>query len=156
MNIFEQAQAIKEAKEASARKGSVSSSPDTLTIPYFKGIVRKGDKYSTKGTIKKKACEFQVKPLTGAFLISYFSCLAYCLCKAEKQPCTIFVVQALLQHEGFSLDDYAQGKTKGSTRIAGHLKAIAEQRNLPLSVDAKTGEIKGLSDEIAKSVLSSL
>jgi len=177
MNLFETANAIKEAKEAKARKASQGSSPDTLTVPYFKGIVRKGDKYSVslmphvveeKGIIvSAEPVAIQVKPLTGSFLISYFSCLAYQLCKhntkvvgkkvvADEQPLTVFVVEALLRIEGFSLDDYAQGKTKGSVRIASHLKAIAEQRDLKVSVDAKTGIISGITDKIACQVLSAI
>jgi len=177
MNLFETANQLKAEKESKARKSSQASSPDTLTIPYFKGIVRKGDRYSVSLSprvieeegiiVSAEPIAIQVKPLTGSFLISYFSCLAYQLCKhntkvvgkkvtADPQPLTVFVVEALLRIEGFSLDDYAQGKTKGSVRIASHLKAISEQRDLKVSVDAKTGEIKGITDKIACQVLNAI
>jgi len=177
MNLFESAQAIKSERDAKARKSSQGSSPDTLTVPYFKGIVRKGDKYTVKlaprvyeheGIIEGvEEQALQVKPLTGAFLISYFTCLAYEMCKnnmkgkgktakPDPQPLTTYVVEALLKIEGFSLEDYAQGKTKGSVRIASHLKAISEQRDLKISVDAKTGTISGITDKVACEVLSSL
>lgn len=164
MNLFEQANAIEVAAKASARKGSTMSSPDTLTIPYFKGIVRKGDAYTLKinktskddkGKTVKSIVDLKVKPLTGAFIISYATCLAYFICKEAKQPLTVFVVQALLQQEGFSLEDYSQGKTKGSKRIALHLKAIAEQRGLKLSCN-DTGIIEGITDKIACEVLTAI
>ena len=173
MNLFEQASQLKADKESKARKSSQASSPDTLTVPYFKGIVRKGDRYSVnlmpkvyehEGIIEYvEPVSIAVKPLTGSFLISYFTCLAYQLCKrnmkgkkADPQPLTTFVVEALLRIEGFSLDDYAQGKTKGSVRIASHLKAISEQRGMKIAVDAKTGEIKGITDDIACQVLNAI
>jgi len=177
MNLFETANQLKADKESKARKSSQASSPDTLTVPYFKGIVRKGDKYALslspkvhehKGIIEyAEPVAIQVKPLTGSFLISYFTCLAYQLCKhntkvvgkkviVDPQPLTVFVVEALLRIEGFSLDDYAQGKTKGSVRIASHLKAISEQRGMKVSVDAKTGIISGITDKVACEVLNAI
>jgi len=153
MNLFETAAQLQAKKEATSRKGAAAPLRDTLTIPYFKGYVRKGDRYTLalthtvkddKGKVKVAKVAHSVKPLSGAFLISYFACLAYDLCKVEKQPCTIFVVQALIAFEGFNLDEYSQGKVQGSSRVTTHLKAIAEQRGLNLTIDKKSGEIKGL------------
>jgi hypothetical protein len=177
MNLFETAAAIKTEQENKARKGTSASLASTITVPYFKGLYRKGDKYTVtlapkvieeKGVIvDAQAQAVSVKPLTGAFLISYMTCLAYTFCKdntktvkgktvADPMPLTVHVVQALLQIEGFSLDDYAQGKTTGSKRIEQHLKAVSEQRALNLSVDTKTGIITGLTDTIVNSVLSAI
>ena len=182
MNLFETASIIKAEQESKARKGTSASLASTITVPYFKGLYRKGDKYNvlhTYKTVEEKGIivdahivPMQVKPLTGAFLISYMTCLAYTFCrdnvvttkdkkgkvteKADPKPLTVHIVQALIQLEGFSLEDYAQGKTTGSKRIEQHLKAIAEQRKLAISVDAKTGVITGLNDAIVNSVLSAI
>ena len=177
MNLFETASNIQKEHDNKARKGCSQSLASTITIPYFKGLYRKGDKYNVtlapvvteeKGVIiDAREQHIAVKPLTGAFLISYFTCLAYSICKTNTtkkgnktvlapMPCTTYVVQALLQIEGFTLDDYAQGKTTGAKRIELHLKAMTEQRGMALTVDAKTGEISGLTDEIVNSVLTSI
>ena len=159
MNIFEKAKAIETERKANARKGSTAPLRDTLTIPEFKGYVRKGERYSIplvrsikddKGKVKAMKVDYSVKPLSGAFILSYFSCLAYDLCKAEKQPLTVFVVQALIEYEGFTLSEYSQGKVQGSARITAHLKAIAEQRGLTLSVNKDTGEIAGIEKYACK------
>ena len=182
MNLFETAASIKTEQENKARKGTTASLQSTITVPYFKGLYRKGDKYTVTHTYKTAEDKgvivdahivpMQSKPLTGAFLISYMTCLAYTFCrdnviatkdkkgkvteKPDPKPLTVHVVQALLQLEGFSLDDYAQGKTTGSKRIEQHLKAISEQRSLAIKVDAKTGVITGLNDAIVNSVLSAI
>lgn len=173
MNLFETASSLKAVSDSKKRKGSSASLAETITVPYFKGLYRRGDKYSvtltkTLPAIKadkeagikaspatKKEVSLQVKPLAGAFILSYFTCLASCLCKEANQPLTTFVVQALIGLEGFSLADYAQGKTTGAKRVETHLKAMNEQRGLNISVNNE-GLIAGLSDAIVDDVLSAI
>jgi len=157
MNLFENANALSVEHESKARKGSKGSSPLTLTIPYFQGVVRRGEEYSLALTRKegRKAvpATLQVKPLSGTFILSYFTCLAFCIAEEAKQPCTTFLVQALITQEGFTLGEYCQGKVQGASRIAKHLKDLTKQGKITVSVNDK-GIISGITPEVMNAVLT--
>lgn len=155
MNLFKIADESKKVAD-SKKRGNQSALKTTISIPYFKGLYRK------KGN------------LTGAFLISYFTCLAFCIVKAENAHRTFsnsirpdtedampsvhlstYLIEALLNQEGFSLAEYQQGKTQGAKRIEQHLKAIAEKEEMSFSVNEQ-GVVKGVTPKVAQSVLSAI
>jgi hypothetical protein len=173
MNLFDKADSIKAVVDSKKRSGKIALK-STIAVPYFKGLYRKGDFYPCKIGKGKKATEIKVKPLTGAFIISYFTCLAQDIVREENQHrrlneildplqespynpvgSTTFLVEALIASEGFSLAEYSQGKTEGARRIEQHLKTVAEQRGLRVAVDAQ-GQIEGITEQIACSVLSAI
>jgi hypothetical protein len=161
MNLFEKAKKIETDIASKTRKGSNAPLSSTVAMPFFKGNMRKGDstylvkgiatRKDDKGKVIKVAVQYDSrrKPLAGTFLLSYFSCLAYDICKEAKQPCTTYLVQALIEHEGFTLDEYSQGKIQGASRIAKHLKDIAIREKLAISISDK-GLITGLEKYACK------
>jgi len=157
MNLFENATALETDAKSKARKGSKGSSPLTLTIPYFQGVVRRGETYSLDLTKKEGRktvpATLQVKPVSGTFILSYFTCLAFCIAQEAKQPCTTFLVQALISQEGFTLGEYCQGKIAGANRIAKHLKDLTKQGKISVSVNDK-GIITGITPEVMNAVLT--
>ena len=171
MNIFKIAEQKKVVADSSKR-GNNAALKTTISIPYFKGLYRKGESYSIKIGKGKKVTEVTVKPLTGAFIISYATCLSACLVQEEnrrvqasnflaytedtQEPVilTTYLIEAVLSSEGFAFDDYAQGKTQGARRIEQHLKAIATQRELPINVENDI--VTGVTTEIVSSVLSAI
>ena len=139
------------AKRDSKKRGSQASLKSTISIPFFKGVYRK------KGNV------------TGTFVMSYFTCIAYCLVKHENAdrteknksikkkddklaPVTLdtFLIEALISSEGFALDTYSQGKVQGAKRIEGHLNAIE------LAVSVKDDVVVGLTDKIVDAVLTAI
>jgi hypothetical protein len=157
MNLFENATALSAVAESKMRKGIKGNVALNLTIPYFQGVVRRGESYSLSLTRKEGrknvAVQLQVKPLSGAFILSYFVCLASCIAQEAKQPCTTFLVQALITQEGFTLSEYAQGKIAGASRVAKHLKDLTKQGKISVSVSEK-GVITGLTPEMINAVLT--
>lgn len=168
MKIFKQAEQKKQEAD-SKKRGNNASLKSTVSIPYFKGLYRKGDAYTIKCKQNKKKIDVVVKPLTGSFIISYATCLAQCIVNAENDkrrfsndiedclaPVTLssYLIEVVLSSEGFSLDDYAQGKTQGARRIEQHCKAIAEQRELSITVQDSI--IQGVTPEIVNAVLSAI
>ncbi len=139
------------AKRDSKKKGNLSSLKSTIVLPFFKGVYRK------KGNV------------TGTFVMSYFTCIAYCIVKHENAERTeknksikkkddklvpvaldTFLIEALISSEGFALDTYSQGKVQGAKRIEGHLNAIE------LAVSVKDDIVSGLTDKIVESVLTAI
>ena len=120
-----------------------------------------------------KDISLKVKPLVGAFIITEGVCLAQCVVNAEnayrkannfiashvegeEKPFVVnstYLVEVLLSEEGFTLADYSQGKVEGAKRIAHHVKKIAEDRKLDISVNEQ-GTIQGVTPEIVNAVLS--
>jgi len=171
MNIFKQAEQAKQKAE-STKRGNQVALKSTVTIPYFKGLYRKGDAYEVKVKQGKKKVALSVKPLTGAFILSYFTCLAACIVQDENQyraasnstglndkelepvQLTSHLVEVLIASEGFALDDYKQGKTQGAKRVESHLKAMKEQRDINIAINESV--ITGLNNEIVQAVLSAI
>jgi len=171
MNIFKQAEQVK-AKADSTKRGNQVALKSTITVPCFKGLYRKGEPYTIKVKQGKKKIDVSVKPLTGAFILSYFTCLAACIVQDENayraasnstglndkelEPVqlTSHLVEVVLSSEGFSLDDYKQGKTTGARRIESHLKAMREQRDINIAI--KDSVITGLNQDIVQAVLSAI
>jgi hypothetical protein len=157
MNLFENATALAAVAESKMRKGGKGNVALNLTIPYFQGVVRRGEEYSLTLTKKegRKSLPFEVKvkPVSGTFILSYFTCLALCIAEEAKQPCTAFLVQALIAQEGFTLSEYAQGKVQGASRITKHLRDLTKQGKISVSVSDK-GVISGLTPEIVNAVLT--
>ncbi len=177
MNLFNIANDKKVVAD-SKRRGSQAALKTTISIPFFKGVYRVGKEnklYSIKvAPLKgKKKVVVPVKPITGAFIITYFSCLAFDLVQDENRhraacnfadplkesalapfDLTTFFVEALIESEGFTYTDYQQGKTQGATRIGRHITEVSEKNELPITVDDSI--IKGITPEIADSVLTSI
>jgi len=157
MNLFENATALAAVAESKMRKGSKGNIALNLTIPYFQGVVRRGEEYSLTLTKKEGRkslpVTMKVKPVSGTFILSYFTCLAFCIAQEAKQPCTIFLVQALIAQEGFTLGEYCQGKVQGANRITKHLKDLTKQGKVSVSVSDK-GLITGITPEMMNAVLT--
>jgi len=142
------------ATRDSKKRGKNTSLKSTITVPHFKGLYRKE--------------RDNKKSLTGTFIISYFTCLAYCVVKYENAyrvlankhlkkgdklvPVVLntFIIEALISAEGFSTDTYCQGKTTGAKRIERHLNDIE------LDVSVKDDVVQGLTVKIVNEVLSAI
>ena len=171
MNIFQIAEQAKQKAESTKRGNNVALK-STVTIPYFKGLYRKGEPYTIKVKQGKKKIDVSVKPLTGAFILSYFTCLAACIVQDENayreasnstglnekplEPVqlTSYLIEVLIASEGFCLDDYKQGKTQGAKRVESHLKAMKEQRDIDIVISDSV--ITGLNQDIVQAVLSAI
>jgi len=181
MNMFDAATTLKIETENKSRKG-MSVQRDKIRLPFFKGNYRsKKHTYSVdcksvkvKGTRQKKVA-VPVVGVTGAFLISYFACLARDIVTCENKyrinhnelairydselkelvPFTTYLVEVLMSQEGFSFADYSQGATKGAKRIEQHLRAISDREDMHLVIDSNS-LITGLTKEITDSVLQSV
>lgn len=182
MNLFDKAIEIQTEIQSKSRKGS-SVRRDSIKLPFFKGNMRsKKHAYSidcksikVKGKKQKKVIVPVSKPVTGAFLISYFSCLAYDIVHCENKyriannffsnhfdsekkdlvSFTTFLIEVLLSQEGFAFSDYSQGTIQGAKRIEKHLRDISERENLKLVIDSNS-LISGFNTDITNQVLLSV
>lgn len=153
MNIFTLA-AEKKAEADSKKRAGNTILATTVTLPHFKGVYRRGDEYKVKLHRGEAIVERAVKPLSGAFIISYCTCLASCIVDAENalikalndkekdkkkhtpfHALNAYIVEAVIAAEGFNADEYSQGKIAGAKRIALHLKALAKERKVKVSVN---------------------
>ena len=178
-NLFEVAQGLKQVVDSKSRKG-LSVSRDKIKLPYFRGNFRseKSGTFSLdlktvkiKGKRTKKVT-VTGSNVTGAFLISYFSCLAYCIVQCENQyrhannyfsfdaekkaivPFTTYLIEALLSQEGYSFADYKQGSITGAKRIENHIVAIAKREKLAFAINESI--ITGFTPVIVNNVLSAV
>lgn len=67
---------------------------------------------------------------------------------------TTFLCEAVASQEGFALEDYSQGSTKGQARFYSHLKALIGKQGLPITINKQTGEIVGITPTIINAVLT--
>ena len=163
MNIFQSSLILKKQAD-SKNTSSLVAHRENVKLPYFKGNMRR------KGTV------------TSAFLINYFTVLAACIVQAENQAIlnvrsfcvkripsiaglkgkkpklhkvSIYLIEALLSSEGFTLADYKQGSNSGSKSISKSLTAFSVKENLGIVID-KQGNVSGLTPEIINSCLSAI
>lgn len=148
MNLFTIAESNRVAVESKKRAGK-SRLSDTCAVPYTGDLMRRATKRHALQPFLTQECKDKTKGqyLAGTFILSYFTALAQCIVNAEnerraklKKPQppvsnSAYLVEALIQEEGFAESDYSQGKVAGSKRVEKHLKHVFKTKQIEVEFD---------------------
>lgn len=180
-NLFDKATESRRIAQSKSKSGQVARR-GKIKLPVFQGNYRseKSGTYAldlksvkVKGK-KQKKITVSGKNLTGAFIISYYSCLAACIANSENDyrkahnflsdsflsdkkelvPFTTYLIEAVINQEGYSLSEYAQGTVKGAKRIEAHLLAINKRESTSFVI--KNDIISGFTPNLINDVLNAV